>query len=159
VGKTQDAGTWIEGLDEAIDLRRRSIREKSSRIIRRAHWLDDDDREIVIAYFERGMHASKIGAFLKTDPRLIRRRLRHIILRLEDPRCAYVVAHRNAWSARRRAIAEDLFIRGRSMREISKERGLSLYSVRKHRDAIEAMTIAQTLTDRPSRTWQYAERG
>lgn len=159
MGKTYDAGAWIEGLDETIDLRRRSTQEKSSRIIRRAHWLDENDREIVIAYFERGMHASEIGTLLNTDPRLIRRRLRHIIQRLEDPRCAYVVAHRNAWSARRRAIAEDLFIRGRSMREISKERGLSLHAVRKHRDAIDAMTIAQTLSDRPSRIWQHAERG
>lgn len=159
MGRTLDAGTWIEGVDDAIDLRKGSIRERSTRLVRRAGWLDDGDREIVIAYFERGMRASEIGTLLSTDPRLIRRRLKQIINRLEDPRCAFVVAHRGAWSARRRVIAEDLFIRGRSMREISKDRGLSLHLIRKHRDAIEAMTIAQSISDRPSRTWQHAERG
>jgi hypothetical protein len=36
------------------------------------------------------------------------------------------------------------------MREVSDLLGLSLYSVRKHRDAIEAMTLA----DQPDRAWQ-----
>jgi transposase len=153
------SGDWIGHDENGIDLRRKRSADLARRMTRRAEWLEPGEREITLAFFDRGLNAAQIGMMIREEPRIVRKRLRQIISRLEDPRCAYVVAHRNAWTARRRAIAEDLFIRGRSMREISKERGLSLHAVRKHRDAIDAMTIAQTLTDRPSRTWQHAERG
>jgi transposase len=153
------SGDWIGHDEKGIDLRRKRSADLARRMTRRAEWLEPGEREITLAFFDRGLNAAQIGMMIREEPRIVRKRLRQIISRLEDPRCAYVVAHRNAWTARRRAIAEDLFIRGRSMREISKERGLSLHAVRKHRDAIDAMTIAQTLTDRPSRTWQHAERG
>ncbi len=158
VSRTHDAGVWIDGLDQTLDLRRKQSRSLSTRVIRRAHWLDPYDREIALAYFDRGMKGADIGALLNIDPRHVRKRIKQIVLLLEDPRCAYVVAHRNAWSSRRRMIAEDLFVKGRSMREVSESRGISLHAVRKHRDAIDAMASASLEQGRPSRSWQHAER-
>ena len=159
VSQTRDAGAWIGNLDETLDLRRKTSRDRSARIIRRAHWLSPEDREIVLAYFERDMCASEIGQLLKVDPKYVRRQLKQIVHRLEDPRCAYVVANRNAWTPKRRAIAEDLFLRGRSMRDVSKTHKTSLHMIRKHRDAIDAMAHAdQQQYQRPTRTWQTTER-
>lgn len=158
VGQTQHAGMYIEAVDGTLDLRRRQSRTRGSRLVRRAHWLEAQDREITLAYFDRGMNAAEIGTLLSMDPRCVRRRIKHIVARLEDPRCAYVIAHRGGWTTRRRSIAEGLFVRGESMREVSDRLGVSLHSVRRQRDAIEAMTQAQEDTQRPSRAWQRSER-
>ena len=152
-------GDWISHGYKGVDLRRRRDADLSRRIARRAHWLDKHDREITLAYFERGLTASQISEMSNEDARHIRKRLREIVLRLEDPRCAYVVANRNAWTPKRRAIAEDLFLRGRSMRDVSKTHKTSLHMIRKHRDAIDAMAQAdQQQYQRPTRTWQTTER-
>lgn len=151
-------GDWVRLDEQGLDLRRRRSADLARRMARRAQWLDHIEREITLAYFDRGLTATEISSMMHEDPRVVRKRLRQIVSRLEDPRCAYVVAHRNAWSKRRREIAEDLFIRGRSMREVSKSRGLSLHAVRKHRDAVDAMALADCEPDRPSRIWQTSER-
>lgn len=154
MNRTLDAGTWIDGLDQSLDLRRKATHALSTRVVERAHWLSPKDCELVLAYFERGMHASEIGTLLGYEPKYVRRRLKQLVFRLEDPRCAYVVTHRNAWTPKRRAIAEDLFIRGRSMREVSKAHNMSLHTIRKHRDAIEAMAQASLEERSPSRAWR-----
>lgn len=147
----------IENVDESLDLRRKQNQQLCEKIVRRAHWLAARDRDIALAYFDRGMNAAEIGSMLRIDPRCVRRRIKHIVSRLRDPRCAYVISHRNSWSAQRRAVAEALFVEGHSMREVSDTLGISLHVVRKYRDAIEIMTQADRETARISRAWQNAE--
>ncbi len=159
MGTHTHMGMGIEYVDEAIDLRRKRNSELVNRIIRRADWLDAPDRELILAYFDRGLSAARISAINGSDPRNIRRRVRRLIARLNDPRVAYVVAHSGGWGRSRCSVARELFLRGRSMRETSQKLGISLHSVRKHRDAIEAMALAEQEKQRPSRRWQHAERG
>ena len=134
---------WIQDDEQGVDLRRKRNAELARRVTQRASWLDHGERELALAYFDRGMSAASIGAMLGQSPRLVRKRLKHIVNRLVDPRTAYVVEHRNAWAPSRRAVAEELFLHGHSMREVAHRLGLSLHNVRKHRDAIEAMSQAQ----------------
>lgn len=157
MGEQMNTGEYTDRMDIEIDLRRRRSADLSARIVRRAQWLVPEDRELVLAVFERGQSAISLGTIRGQNPRHIRKRIRQLVARLDDPRLAYVVAHHNAWGRTMRNVARELFIRGRPMREVSDELGVSLHRVRQLRDAIEAM--AQTHQPaRISRTWLGTER-
>lgn len=154
-------------LGEEFDLRRRRQASLSGTLVRRAHWLAPDDRELILAAFQDGRKAVAIAQMLNQDPRLVRRRLKRLALRLQDPRVAYVMTHQQHWSRTRRTVARQLFIMGRSMRQITRELGVSIHCVRTHRDAIEAM-CAESVSQRaprtnnqsaPARDWRTATRG
>lgn len=142
-----------------FDLRRKRSAEMARRVTCRAEWLDAKEREIAMSYFERGMDAVSIATMLNENPRLIRKRIKNIIRRLTDPRCSYVIKHRRAWAPKRREVAEELFLRGRSMREASERLGLTVYCVRKHRDAIDALTQAECEQPESPYAWNFLERG
>lgn len=154
-------GQVMGRMGEHLDLRRRVEALASGRLIRRAHWLDPHDRELILAMFDRGQNATSIAIASRSSPRLVRRRIKQLIARLNDPRVAYVVAHQGHWGRTRQSVARDLFVRGCTMRQVSERLGVSLHCVRKHRDAIEAMAAAaqdDARTSRTSRTWRNAEQ-
>lgn len=151
-------GQTMARMGEKLDLRRRFEAQTSGRLVRRAHWLDPDDRELILAMFDRGQSAASIASIHQSNPRMVRRRLRQLITRLNDPRVAYVVAHQGHWGRTRQRVARDLFIRGFTMRQVSERLGVSLHCVRKHRDAIEALAAADQIEERVSRTWRNAEQ-
>lgn len=157
MGEQISTAEFMDRLDTEIDLRRRRSTDRTARIVRRAQWLMPEDRELVLAVFERGQSASSLGSIRGQNPRSIRKRIHQLVARLEDPRLAYVVAHHNAWARTMRSVARELFIRGRTMREVSDELGISLHRVRQLRDAIEAMAQTQQPA-RISRTWLNTER-
>ncbi len=151
------SGDTMGRMGEGLDLRRRVEAQASGQLTRRAHWLDPEDRELILAMFDRGQSAASIASISRCSPRLVRRRIKQLVQRLNDPRVAYVVAHHRGWPKARSRVARSLYIRGLSMREASEALGLTLHCVRKHRDAIEAMTLASQASGRVSRTWRSAE--
>jgi len=153
MGREKTNSDWLDQVDERVDLRKRRESSLGDRLVRRAHWLEPSDRELILAMFRDGKSAVAIAQLMNESPRNVRRRVRRLIERLNDPRVAYVVAHHESWSKSRKAIARSLFIQGRSMRETTEELGLSFYSVRKHREAVEAMCVASNSTPHP-RAWR-----
>tara|TARA_R110002073_G_scaffold118918_1_gene258323 strand:+ start:170040 stop:170498 length:459 start_codon:yes stop_codon:yes gene_type:complete len=142
---------WLDHMSEEMDLRKRREDSIVDRIVRRAHWLEPHDRELVFSMFRDGHSANTISKITGECPRQVRRRIKRLVSRLNDPRVAYVVAHADAWSKSRKAIARSLYIQGRSMRETTDTLGVSFYCVRKNREAIEAMALAPKNT---TRTWR-----
>ncbi len=144
---------WLDQISEDMDLRKKRSDTLTRHIVKRAHWLEPTDRQLVLAMFRDGQSAQSIANRFGGCPRQIRRRIKKLVHRLSDPRIAYVIAHHEKWSKSRRAIAHSLFVQGRSMRETTNELGMSFYSVRKHREAIEAMCQAAINTGQ-LRTWR-----
>lgn len=144
MGTSTFAADWLDGISEDMDLRKKREHSLTDRIVARAIWLEVDDREVVLSMFRDGQSANIIAHRLNQDPRQVRRRIKKLVNRLNDPRIAYVVAHHEQWSKTRRSIAQSLFIQGRSIRETVDDLGVSFYSVRKHREAIDAMCAAST---------------
>jgi len=153
VGQTNNSVDWLDQLGEDMDLRRRREHALTDRIVKRAQWLEPIDRQLVLAMFRDGQSAQSIANRFGGCPRHIRRRIKKLVHRLNDPRLAYVVAHHEKWTKSRRSIARCLFIQGRSMRETTQELGMSFYSVRKHREAIDAMCQA-AINAGQMRTWR-----
>ncbi len=144
---------WLDQISADMDLRKKRSHTLTDSIVKRAHWLEPDDRELVLAMFRDGQSAQSIAKRFGGCPRHLRRHIKKLVQRLSDPRIAYVIAHHEQWSKSRRAIAHCLFIQGRSMREATDELGMSFYSVRKHREAIDAMCQAAMNTDQ-LRAWR-----
>lgn len=140
---TTQATPWLSGADEHIDLRKASPRHAlADLLVRRSEWLPPAEQELILAMFRDGRSAKCIAHMLRQDPRHVRRRLKHLVARLRDPRLAYVVANQQHWGRTRRRIARLLFIEGKSMREATRALGVSMHCVRTNRDAIEAMCQA-----------------
>ena len=158
MGRAIDGGAYAERQGDRIDLRRRRETDQTDRLVRRAHWLEPSDRELVLAVFERGQSAAAIAGMSGEPVRRIRKHIRQLVARLNDPRVAYVVAHHNAWGKTMQGVGKQFYIQGRTMREVSEQLGISLHCVRKNRDAIEAMAASQQ-PSRPSRAWQRTRKG
>ncbi len=157
MGHSPITADWLDKVTDDIDLRKRHTNTLTDQLVHRAHWLEKDDQSLIIAMFRDGQSASQIAKLIGQDPRHVRRRIKRLVHRLNDPRVAYVVEHCEAWSRSKRAIAQSLFIQGHSIREVTENLGVSFYSVRKHREAINAMSQANAQANTRSsklRAWR-----
>ncbi len=158
MSKPITATDFLDTLSEDTDLRRRRTIASNDRLIKRAHWLEPHDRELILAMFRDGQTANTIALRTRQCPRHTRRKIKQLVRRLNDPRVAYVVTHHEHWSRSRKAVARSLFIQGQSIREVTQELGISFYTVRKHREDINAM-FQESNRAQPNRAWQHASRG
>jgi len=143
---------WLDQKHDAIDLRKNLPDERIDTIRRRADWLDEPERSLVLAMFRDGRPATEIAAIAGIEPRQARRRIRRAVERLFDPRFLYVLAHAARWSTTRQRVARALFQHGRSIRQTARALDLTIHEVRRHRDAICAR--AEAHTESPDRTWR-----
>lgn len=131
-------GTRIDPSD-AWDLRRKRRREVVERIVQRAELIAPADRTLVLAYYRDGQSASDIAQLAGEPVRTLRRRLRRIVQRLLSPRFEFVATRIHTWTPTRRRVAGACVLEGRTLRDTSVRLGLSLHSVRRHHDAVQAM--------------------
>ncbi|MEO1534142.1 MAG: hypothetical protein AAFS11_01085 [Planctomycetota bacterium] len=122
-----------------FDLRRRQSRAQTDELRQRARFLDRGEQRLLADLFEAGLPCSTIAAELGRDPRTVRRQIRGITKRLLDPRFEFVTERAETWQPTRRRIAECLYVHGKCLRKTAQQVGTTLYNVRRHRDAIEAM--------------------
>lgn len=132
---------------QGLDLRRRPTRLQAEALTRRARQLKAGERQLIEDLFEDGRPCSTIAAELGRNARAVRREARGIAQRLLDPRFEFVTIYSPAWRPTRRRIAESLYIHGMGLRQTARQLRLSLYSVRRHRDAIDALFEAHTHAD------------
>lgn len=130
----------------STDLRRARKREALDRVVESSAVLPEAERALVLAVYRDGRTAVEIAALMREPPQRIRRRLKSIVRRLSNPRLAFVVAASGAWPERRRRIAWAVFAEGRSIRHVAHQEGLTLYAVRRHLHAIEALFESRSST-------------
>jgi DNA-binding NarL/FixJ family response regulator len=129
--------------DARMDLRRRRSRAQAEELTARARHLEPRERRLIDDLFDAGRSCSVIAAEMGRDARTVRREVRGITRRLLDPRFEFVTRRSDRWRPTRRQIAQALYVQGLGLRETARELGVSLYSVRRHRDAIEALFGAE----------------
>ena len=150
----------------------RGDRRYAEMLVERAAWIPAGDRTLVEAVhgeglsvvafvrrcLDRGVEPVAGSAFagpkedgsavrtgdrdLDAWSRIARRRLRRLETRLASDRFAFVIARRNSWATTRRRVAVTCVLHGRSLRQASRELGISLHTVRRHVEAVEAMVVA-----------------
>lgn len=141
--------------------RSRSDRRYAEMLVERAAWIPTVDRALIEAVYgeglsvvgyvrrcldrgvvpvERAVFGGGAGrADLDAWSRAARRRLRRVVARLGSDRFAFVIARRNTWATSRRRVAMACVLHGNSLRQASRDLGLSLHTVRRHMEAVDAM--------------------
>jgi DNA-directed RNA polymerase specialized sigma24 family protein len=160
--KGTQTASWIGEHSAAIDLRRSVDDRTADRIVARADWLPEPDRSMVLAVFGEGLPAAAAARLRSEEPRLVRRRVAKAAARVLDARAPYVAARAGAWPPARARVARAIFHHGCTLRETARLVGISLYTVRVHRDAIEGMFESERAqhqrTSKPAagvdRSWQ-----
>jgi len=147
---------WLDQASAGIDLRQKLPESRADTIARRAEWLDDPDRTLLITMFRDGCPATEIARLTGEDARRVRRRVRRAVTRALDPALPMVVTNASSWSATRRRVAHALFRSGLSIRETARRLGLTIHEVLRHRDAIrERVGAADRAPGRaPDRAWR-----
>ena len=146
-------------------------------LVERAGWLPTADRALVEAVYGEGLtviafvrrcldrgiapvdrtalsitEGGDASGSLEAWTRVARRRLRRLVARLESDRFMLVVGRRNAWATTRRRVAVTCVLQGRSLRQASRDLGLSLHTVRRHMEAVEAACEAYAEAGREARS-------
>jgi DNA-directed RNA polymerase specialized sigma24 family protein len=124
---------------DAESRRARRRREVAAFIAARAEFLGPDERELMRAVYEEGKTPTDLSRLTGLRPRHIQRRVRRILRRVLSDRFLFVAAQRADWPAGRQRVATAVVLRGLSMRRAAQELGVSIYAVRYHMQAVEAM--------------------
>lgn len=121
------------------DLRRKRSRRLIELIRDASQHLPEAERSLICDIFERGQPISKVAREVSEDPRKLGRQVRRITQRVLDPRFRFVAAHQGRWRPTRRRVASACVLEGLSIREAAEKLKLSQYTVRKHKEAIDAL--------------------
>ena len=127
------------GLEAVGDLRKKRARRLVEAICEGARYLPDDQKALMSDIFERGEPIARVATRRAQCPRGLSRRVHRIAARVLDPRFRYVAEHQSHWRPTRRQVASACIIEGLSIREAAQKLQLSQYTVRKHKEAIDAL--------------------
>lgn len=133
------SGPWRSARDDAVqDLRKRIDRSQSDRIVARAAFLPHPDRVLLEAYFLHGRTVKDIALGSETETRRVSRRIRRLALRVLSDKFVFVLRRLDSWPPSRRRVATAMMLGGQSMRDAADSLHMTLYSIRRHHDAIMA---------------------
>ena len=161
--------------DQAADLRRVHARETSDHLLALAHQLAPEDRAVIEAVYLHGHTAVDMVKHREpgaghtagsTDDlnderaaRALRARIRRLVRRMLRPEFGYVAHQIQTWTPTRQLVARACVLHGLPIRAASVRLNLSLHTIRRHLDAVQAMyeidrqRIADRLRVQPGPDW------
>lgn len=145
----------LEARNPTLDLRRGFRRDVADTLVDRARHLPEPDRFLIEGVFRDGRPISDLAEMWRTHrdgpkaPRALRRRVHRLVDRLLSPRFEIVAGLRHTWSPTRKRIATACVLHGLSTRQAADNLGVSLHTVRRQVDAINAICDAVTGGRRP----------
>lgn len=123
-------------------------RDLSDLLLLRCAWLDEADRELIEQVVGRGVRPSSIAAVTGVTPRAVQRRVTKLVDRLTDAEVLMVLRQHGRWPATTSSVALAVWVRGRTLRQVADELGLTLHEVRQHVQRTRGLLAA--LGDSPS---------
>ncbi len=130
---------------QTADLRRNLPADEASVIADRAEWCLPEERALIDAMYRQGLNATQIAQLRSVPVRVIRRRIRAVVTRVTSHRFVFVMRHRDQWPPTRRRVATACILQGRSFRQAATHLRISLHTVRRQMDAVNAMCDADQL--------------
>jgi len=96
----------------------------------RAHLLASAEKDLLLMYLEQGNRFRQIGRLVGLSRTSVARRIRKISQRLLDDTYSLCLSNHDEFTGRELTMIKDHFIRGLSMKRISRSRNVTLYHVR-----------------------------
>ncbi len=126
----ESANGILDLVSEPGSTHRGGRRSDVDQAIRRAVYLSAADRTIVVGMLAKGMSTEEIANLTRMSQSTIRRRIRKLTFHLISDLFSFVLAHRGAWNADKRRIAELRFLQRQTLRETARKSGVSMHHVR-----------------------------
>ncbi|GEM_PF-1301879 len=130
----QHAGLPIDQL--FLDMRRGITANIAAKVRSAAPYLDDRDREIVLAVLDRGQSAAAVGRLTNRQAREVRRHVKRVYRRISAPEFQFVLEQIDRLGGTRRKVASACFLHGLSLRQAAAKLGVTVHMVRRHVMAI-----------------------
>ena len=127
---------------DSVDLRRSLSRTLVQTLSERSVFLPNTDHALIKEVYVSGKSIADVARSRGVEISPLRRRVRRLTSRMLTPRYRFVTEHRHTWRPTRKKVADACVIQGLSIKEAADRLDMSVYLVRKHRDAIEAMVEA-----------------
>lgn len=122
-----------------IDLRHRAFRERAEDQVALAEWLHPTERALIESVFDRGMTVSQLALMSGDDPRLLQRRLRRLLRRMNSREFREVIRRADTWPVTRRRVAQACILQGLTLRGAAEQLRLSIHTVREQLAIIRAV--------------------
>lgn len=129
----------IRPIPAKIDLRQRAFRDRAEDQIALAEWLHPTERALIESVFDRGMTVSRLALMSGDDPRLLQRRFRRLLRRMNSREFREVIRRADTWPVTRRRIARACILQGLTLRRTAEQLRLSIHTVREQLAIIRAV--------------------
>ncbi|MCW5755992.1 MAG: hypothetical protein KIT54_02020 [Phycisphaeraceae bacterium] len=127
---------------EALDLRRKRRRAMVTRILDAADHLPEQERQLILAIYGRGLSVRQAAHLQGLQERRLRRQVKAIVRRICDPAFDAAVCMTPNLPRPLREVVRLVVIQGLSMDHVADHLGMSYHSVRKHAAAFRAIVEA-----------------
>ena len=117
----------------------RRSRSQIEHLVQLADHLSPPDRELILAYFDRGLSAAAIARLAGDKARRVQYRLRALTDHLRSPEFAFVINHAQQWSQERAKVGELIFLKRLPQQKVADRLNLTTWQVRKHCTAIRTL--------------------
>ncbi len=107
------------------------LRSNAEQIRKRAEQLSEPDRTLVRMYLDNENSFRQIAQLLGVSEATVARRVKKIISRLSDPSIEGVLNKSSTLGRRQRKIARDYFLRGLTVKTVSRKYGMTYYNTRR----------------------------
>lgn len=107
-------------------------RENVERVLQASARLREPDRVLIEAVFGEGRSVASVARLTGARDRLLRRRVRALVERIQSPMFAFVSARAAEWEVEQRRAAVAFFVEGRTIRETAREIRISFHRTREH---------------------------
>jgi DNA-directed RNA polymerase specialized sigma24 family protein len=125
--------------------RRTDRRDAMEHLLRWADHLAPAERSLVRCAYDWGVCSREISLLTGWTPRVVRRRLRQLLQRIDSPVFQNAVRLLGAMSEDRRSVAQQVVLQGLTQRQAAAQLGVSVHQVRRELLAIHGMCeIAQS---------------
>lgn len=114
-------------------------RDAAERVLQLAGHLADADRLLLEQVFRHGVSLAEVARLSGQRPRVLQRRVRRLLLRLNDPLFRFVAGRCDLLPQEVQATARRTVLHGRSLRDTARATGRSLHQIRQHLIIIRAL--------------------
>lgn len=108
--------------------------------MRRAEHLDAVDRLLLEQVFVHGVTITDLARFRGERRERLGRRVASLMRRIGSPMFVYVAGHLDLLPSPARRAADLFYLKGRSLRDIARETGMTLHHVREHIRMVRALS-------------------
>lgn len=127
---------------EASDQARTNVldrRDAAERLLQRAQHLARPDHLLMEQIYRHGLSIADVARLLNERPRSLQRRVKRLLLRLNDPLFIFVAGRFDVLPREMQATARLVVLEGRPLRDAARITGTTLHRVRQHLDAVRTL--------------------